>query len=148
MTDVLGGYLSVWDRKPVLRMVYHDFYDRIVAVQLLTARGRWDDGEAVFEHHEPHWGELTTLWRLERGRVRDHPRYQPRHVADEQRDRDSRENAQSIGAPFCSTAVAAVSMSGVRNSAHTSLASKRPRAVRRAHRRKAHRTAPQPSGLP
>ena len=47
-------------------------YDRIVAVQLLTARGRWDDGEAVFEHHEPHWGELTTLWRLERGRVREH----------------------------------------------------------------------------
>ena len=32
MTDPLNEYLTVWDRKPVLRTVYNDFYDRIVAV--------------------------------------------------------------------------------------------------------------------
>jgi SAM-dependent methyltransferase len=29
MTPPLAGYRDVWDRKPVLRMVYDDFYDRI-----------------------------------------------------------------------------------------------------------------------
>jgi hypothetical protein len=31
MADVLQDYRTVWDRKPVLRLVYDDFYDRIVA---------------------------------------------------------------------------------------------------------------------
>ena len=31
MADVLQDYRTVWDRKPVLRLVYGDFYDRIVA---------------------------------------------------------------------------------------------------------------------
>jgi SAM-dependent methyltransferase len=31
MADVLHGYLDVWERKPVLRMIYDDFYDRIIA---------------------------------------------------------------------------------------------------------------------
>jgi SAM-dependent methyltransferase len=31
MAEVLQNYRSVWDRKPVLRLVYNDFYDRIVA---------------------------------------------------------------------------------------------------------------------
>ncbi len=31
MSDSLHGYLDVWQRKPVLRMIYDDFYDRIVA---------------------------------------------------------------------------------------------------------------------
>src|SRR5262245_4151065 len=31
MADVLQDYRTVWDRKPVLRLVYEDFYDRIVA---------------------------------------------------------------------------------------------------------------------
>ncbi len=30
MSEALQGYLDVWQRKPVLRMVYDDFYDRIV----------------------------------------------------------------------------------------------------------------------
>lgn len=30
MSDALGSYRSVWSRKPVLRLVYDDFYDRIV----------------------------------------------------------------------------------------------------------------------
>ncbi len=30
MSEALHGYLDVWKRKPVLRMVYDDFYDRIV----------------------------------------------------------------------------------------------------------------------
>ena len=32
MPDVLDEYLSVWNRKPVLRAIYEDFYDRIVAM--------------------------------------------------------------------------------------------------------------------
>jgi SAM-dependent methyltransferase len=31
MTEALRGYLDVWERKPVLREVYDDFYNRIVA---------------------------------------------------------------------------------------------------------------------
>ena len=31
MSEALHGYLDVWERKPVLRMIYDDFYDRIVA---------------------------------------------------------------------------------------------------------------------
>ena len=31
MADVLQDYRKVWDRKPVLRLVYNDFYDRIAA---------------------------------------------------------------------------------------------------------------------
>jgi SAM-dependent methyltransferase len=31
MADQLQGYRTVWDRKSVLRLVYDDFYDRIVA---------------------------------------------------------------------------------------------------------------------
>lgn len=31
MADPLHGYLDVWERKPVLRTIYDDFYDRIVA---------------------------------------------------------------------------------------------------------------------
>jgi SAM-dependent methyltransferase len=31
MADSLRGYLAVWDQKPVLRLVYNDFYDRIAA---------------------------------------------------------------------------------------------------------------------
>lgn len=30
MSDALADYRSVWNRKPVLRLVYDDFYDRIV----------------------------------------------------------------------------------------------------------------------
>ena len=30
MSEALHGYLDVWERKPVLRMIYDDFYDRIV----------------------------------------------------------------------------------------------------------------------
>ena len=30
MPDALHGYLNIWERKPVLRMIYDDFYDRIV----------------------------------------------------------------------------------------------------------------------
>src|SRR5215813_7520564 len=30
MAEALQEYLSVWDRKPVLRTIYDDFYDRIV----------------------------------------------------------------------------------------------------------------------
>ena len=29
MADVLQDYRTVWDRKPVLRLVYNDFYERI-----------------------------------------------------------------------------------------------------------------------
>jgi SAM-dependent methyltransferase len=32
MADVLEVYLDVWDRKPVLRTIYNDFYNRITAV--------------------------------------------------------------------------------------------------------------------
>jgi SAM-dependent methyltransferase len=32
MAEPLNEYLTVWDRKPVLRTVYNDFYDRIVSV--------------------------------------------------------------------------------------------------------------------
>ena len=31
MADALHGYRDVWQRKPVLRAIYGDFYDRIVA---------------------------------------------------------------------------------------------------------------------
>lgn len=31
MADPLNEYLTAWDRKPVLRTVYNDFYDRIVS---------------------------------------------------------------------------------------------------------------------
>lgn len=31
MPDALKDYLAVWDRKPVLRIIYDDFYDRIIA---------------------------------------------------------------------------------------------------------------------
>lgn len=31
MADALHGYLNVWDRKPILRIIYDDFYDRIAA---------------------------------------------------------------------------------------------------------------------
>lgn len=31
MLDALADYRSVWDRKPALRVVYNDFYDRITA---------------------------------------------------------------------------------------------------------------------
>ena len=31
MSEALHGYLDVWERKPVLRMIYDDFYNRIVA---------------------------------------------------------------------------------------------------------------------
>jgi SAM-dependent methyltransferase len=31
MSEALHGYLDVWERKPVLRMIYDDFYDRIIA---------------------------------------------------------------------------------------------------------------------
>src|SRR5205809_3496841 len=31
MSDSLRDYLSVWNQKPVLRLVYNDFYDRVVA---------------------------------------------------------------------------------------------------------------------
>jgi SAM-dependent methyltransferase len=30
-TDALGQYAEVWQRKPVLRLIYEDFYDRLVA---------------------------------------------------------------------------------------------------------------------
>jgi SAM-dependent methyltransferase len=30
-TDALGQYADVWKRKPVLRLIYEDFYDRLVA---------------------------------------------------------------------------------------------------------------------
>ena len=30
-SDQLADHRSVWDRKPVLRLVYDDFYDRIAA---------------------------------------------------------------------------------------------------------------------
>ena len=32
MADILDNYRGVWDRKPGLRAVYEDFYDRIAAV--------------------------------------------------------------------------------------------------------------------
>lgn len=32
MAEPLNEYLTAWDRKPVLRTVYNDFYDRIVSV--------------------------------------------------------------------------------------------------------------------
>jgi SAM-dependent methyltransferase len=31
LSEVLYDYRSIWDRKPVLRLVYNDFYDRIAA---------------------------------------------------------------------------------------------------------------------
>jgi len=31
MADVLQDYRKVWDRKPVLRLVYNDFFERIAA---------------------------------------------------------------------------------------------------------------------
>jgi SAM-dependent methyltransferase len=31
MPDTLNDYLDVWNRKPVLRMIYDDFYERIIA---------------------------------------------------------------------------------------------------------------------
>ena len=31
MPQALDRYREVWDHKPVLRLVYDDFYDRIVA---------------------------------------------------------------------------------------------------------------------
>jgi SAM-dependent methyltransferase len=31
MSDTLHGYLQMWDRKPVLRLIYEDFYERIVS---------------------------------------------------------------------------------------------------------------------
>lgn len=31
MPDTLKDYLDVWDRKPVMRVIYDDFYDRIIA---------------------------------------------------------------------------------------------------------------------
>src|SRR4051794_2039456 len=31
MSDALHGYLDIWARKPVLRVIYDDFYDRIAA---------------------------------------------------------------------------------------------------------------------
>jgi SAM-dependent methyltransferase len=31
MADALNSYLSVWDKKPVLRLVYNDIFDRIAA---------------------------------------------------------------------------------------------------------------------
>jgi SAM-dependent methyltransferase len=31
LSEVLRDYRSIWDRKPVLRLVYNDFYDRIAA---------------------------------------------------------------------------------------------------------------------
>jgi SAM-dependent methyltransferase len=31
MSQTLDGYLDVWERKPVLRLIYDDFYDRIVS---------------------------------------------------------------------------------------------------------------------
>jgi SAM-dependent methyltransferase len=31
MADALNSYLSIWDRKPVLRLVYNDIFDRIAA---------------------------------------------------------------------------------------------------------------------
>lgn len=30
MAEQLEGYARVWDQKPVLRLIYDDFYDRIV----------------------------------------------------------------------------------------------------------------------
>ncbi len=32
MADVLDEYLNVWNRKPALRAIYEDFYDRISAL--------------------------------------------------------------------------------------------------------------------
>jgi SAM-dependent methyltransferase len=31
LSDSLGNYVLVWDRKPVLRVIYEDFYDRLAA---------------------------------------------------------------------------------------------------------------------
>ena len=30
-TEPLGQYAQAWKRKPVLRLIYDDFYDRLVA---------------------------------------------------------------------------------------------------------------------
>jgi SAM-dependent methyltransferase len=34
MSETIGGHLDVWNRKPVLRAIYNDFYERIVAACL------------------------------------------------------------------------------------------------------------------
>ncbi len=54
LPDQLGNYALVWDRKPVLRVIYEDFYDRLAAecrpgltIELGEASGISSDGWAM-----------------------------------------------------------------------------------------------------
>lgn len=53
MSDPLHRYRDVWDRKPVLRMVYDDFYDRIVKECILGLTIEIGGGIGNLKHRLP-----------------------------------------------------------------------------------------------
>ena len=54
MSEVLHGYLDIWERKPVLRMIYNDFYDRIVAECVPGVTVEIGGGIGNLKHRLPH----------------------------------------------------------------------------------------------